>query len=159
MEDLCLFWGLFGPVLFWKAGKKEVALIWSGLIPLSSALGSRLNLESEWRVSLEHSARPVRSSWVMFSGWNKCVCSFPRKDGCFSLPCPRLFIINTREGNHWSDPLFNGADCGQFGDWKLSSFTLLAWFFFSPVFGPLFFYYYYSRRTIDFGGNRHVIIS
>lgn len=34
---------------------------------------------------------------------------------------------------------------------SLCSFALLAWFFFSPVFGPLFFFFC-SRRTIDFGG-------
>lgn len=70
----------------------------------------------------------------MFSAWRKCVCS--RRAGsrrgracCFSLPCPRLFITNTRAGNHWSDPLLTGlivVDVGiEYSVSSLSGLVLL----------------------------------
>lgn len=98
----------------------------------------------------------------MFSGWNKCVCSFPGKvwgageDGCFSLPCPRLFIIST-PGKviigviHFLTGLI-AANLGIENSllllfWPGSSLAqFLAQFF------VLFFLC--SRRTIDFGGNQ-----
>lgn len=58
--------------------------------------------------------------------------------GCFSVPGPRLFIINTREGNHQCDPLLMGLIATNLGtEYRLSHLHFLAWFIFSPVFGPL----------------------
>lgn len=60
-------------------------------------------------------------SWLMLWGWKKCVCSEKvgnRQGGacCFSLPCPRLFIINMKEGNHWSDPVLTGLIVANLGN-------------------------------------------
>lgn len=37
--------------------------------------------------------------------------------GCyFSLPCPRLLIINKKEGNHWGDPLLTESVVANLGN-------------------------------------------
>lgn len=60
------------------------------------------------------------------------------RTGVFSVPGPRLFIINTREGNHRCDPLLTGLIVANLGiEYCLSPLHFLSWFICSPVFGPL----------------------
>ena len=55
---------------------------------------------------------------------------------CFSLPSLRLFIINTRDGNHWSDPVFKRGWLWPI--WGMNTPCLCSSLS-GPVCGPLLF--------------------
>lgn len=74
--------------------------------------------------------------------WAACLAAEDDEGGCFSSPMAQGGSLSTAGKVIVGLIHFlNGADCGQFGDLKLLSFSspLLAWFFFSPLSGPLKF--------------------
>lgn len=94
---------------------------------ISDVFSSSITVLKQTDIFGLHEVCLSQKSWQQW-GWT----------GCFSVPGPRLFIINTREGNHRCDPLLTGLIVANLGtEYCLSHLHFLAWFIFSPVFGPL----------------------